>query len=126
MNQPTRTPEAPRRPRRVRRAVLAGVLAVALPVAIVLGRYWQDRIRELMGVATDPPAASLLVLPVAAVVPFVALVAADGPFWRALTEALAQTGRRSFVPHRLERALMRSGAGGDAFIRASISPVSRS
>lgn len=33
MNQPTRTPEAPRRPRRVRRAVLAGVLAVALPVA---------------------------------------------------------------------------------------------
>lgn len=33
MNQPTRTAEAPRRPRRVRRAVLAGVLAVALPVA---------------------------------------------------------------------------------------------
>jgi exopolysaccharide biosynthesis protein len=33
MNQPTPTPEAPRRPRRVRRAVLAGVLAVALPVA---------------------------------------------------------------------------------------------
>lgn len=33
MSQPTRTPEAPRRPRRVRRAVLAGVLAVALPVA---------------------------------------------------------------------------------------------
>ncbi len=33
MNQPTRTTEAPRRPRRVRRAVLAGVLAVALPVA---------------------------------------------------------------------------------------------
>lgn len=33
MNQPNRTTEAPRRPRRVRRAVLAGVLAVALPVA---------------------------------------------------------------------------------------------
>jgi len=33
MNQPTPTPEAPRRPRRVRSAVLAGVLAVALPVA---------------------------------------------------------------------------------------------
>lgn len=33
MNPPTRTPEAPRRPRRLRRAVLVGALAVALPVA---------------------------------------------------------------------------------------------
>ena len=46
------------------------------PSRIVLGRYWQDRIRDLMGMAQDPPASSLLVLPVAAVVPFVALVAA--------------------------------------------------
>ena len=65
-----------RAPRQVSWPLLAVAAAVALPIAIVLGRYWQDRIRELMGVATDPPASSLLVLPVAAVVPFVALVAA--------------------------------------------------
>ena len=65
-----------RTPRQASWALLAVAAAVALPVALVLGRYWQDRIRELMGVATDPPASSLLVLPVAAVVPFVALVAA--------------------------------------------------
>jgi len=65
-----------RAPRQVSWPLLAVAAAVALPIAIVLGRFWQDRIRELMGVATDPPASSLLVLPVAAVVPFVALVAA--------------------------------------------------
>ncbi len=65
-----------RTPRQASWPLLAVAAAVSLPVAIVLGRYWQDRIRELMGVATDPPASSLLVLPVAAVVPFVALVAA--------------------------------------------------
>ena len=31
-------------------ALLAVATAVALPVAIVLGHYWQDRIRDLMGV----------------------------------------------------------------------------
>ena len=65
-----------RTPRQTSWALLAVAAAVSLPVALVLGRYWQDRIRELMGVATDPPASSLLLLPVAAVVPFVALVAA--------------------------------------------------
>ena len=44
-----------RPPRQTSWALLAVAAAVALPVAIVLGRYWQDRIRELMGVATDPP-----------------------------------------------------------------------
>lgn len=65
-----------RPPRQASWPLLAVAAAVALPVALVLGRYWQDRIRELMGVATDPPLTSLLVLPVAAAVPFVALVAA--------------------------------------------------
>ena len=57
-----------RTPRQASWPLLAVAAAVALPVAIVLGRYWQDRIRDLMGVASDPPASSLLVLPVAAVV----------------------------------------------------------
>jgi uncharacterized membrane protein len=65
-----------RPPRQTSWPLLAVAAAVTLPVALVLGRYWQDRIRELMGVATDPPLTSLLVPPVAAVVPFVALVAA--------------------------------------------------
>jgi CelD/BcsL family acetyltransferase involved in cellulose biosynthesis len=50
------------------------------------------------------------------------LIGADGPFWRALTEALAETGRRSFVPYRHDRALMRPLAEGDAFIREAVSP----
>lgn len=41
-------------------------------------------------------------------------IGADGPFFRALSDALVQGGRRSFVPYRFERAVMRSGAGGDA------------
>ena len=57
-------------------ALLGVATAVALPVAIVLGHYWQDRIRDLMGVAPDSVLSSLLVLPVAAALPFVALVAA--------------------------------------------------
>jgi uncharacterized membrane protein len=57
-------------------ALLAVAAAVALPIAIVLGRHWQDRIRDLMGVAPEPVVSPLLVLPLAAVVPFVALVAA--------------------------------------------------
>src|SRR6185436_7231418 len=31
--------------------LLAVATAVALPVALVLGRYWQERIRDLMGIA---------------------------------------------------------------------------
>ena len=65
-----------RTPRSTSWALLAVAAAVALPVAIVLGRYWQDRIRDLMGMAQDPALSALLVLPVAAVLPFVALVAA--------------------------------------------------
>src|SRR3954451_25146618 len=34
--------------------LLAVAAAVALPVALVLGRYWQERIRDLMGIASDP------------------------------------------------------------------------
>lgn len=56
--------------------LLSVATAVALPVAIVLGHYWQDRIRDLMGVAPDSMISSLLVLPVATALPFVALVAA--------------------------------------------------
>jgi uncharacterized membrane protein len=64
----------PRPPREHSWSLLAVAAAVALPVAIVLGRYWQDRIRELMGVPVDPLMSSLLVLPVAGVVPFALLV----------------------------------------------------
>jgi hypothetical protein len=49
------------------------------------------------------------------------VVAADGPFWRALAAALAESGRRSFVPHRFERAVMRPRAGGDAFLGEALS-----
>ena len=65
-----------RTPRPTSWALLGVATAVALPVAIVLGRYWQDRIRDLMGVPPDSVLSSLLVLPVAAALPFVALVAA--------------------------------------------------
>src|SRR4029453_1530547 len=37
-------------------------------------------------------------------------IAADGPFWRTLAQALAESGRRSFVPYRFERAAMRPRA----------------
>ena len=57
-------------------ALLGVATAVTLPVAIVLGHHWQDQIRDLMGVAPDSVLSSLLVLPVAAALPFVALVAA--------------------------------------------------
>ena len=48
-------------------------------------------------------------------------VSADGPFWRALAEALAESGRRSFVPYRFERAVMRPRAGSDAFLVEALS-----
>jgi uncharacterized membrane protein len=65
-----------RPPRPMSWTLLAIAAAVALPVAVVLGRYWQDQIRDLMGVSPDPVVSPLLILPVAAAVPFVALVAA--------------------------------------------------
>lgn len=49
------------------------------------------------------------------------VVAADGPFWRALAEALGESGRRSFVPYRFERAVMRPRVGGDAFLVEALS-----
>jgi CelD/BcsL family acetyltransferase involved in cellulose biosynthesis len=49
------------------------------------------------------------------------VVAADGPFWRALAEALAESGRRSFVAYRYERAVMRPRAGGEAFLGEALS-----
>jgi hypothetical protein len=49
------------------------------------------------------------------------VVAADGPFWRVLAEALAESGRRSFVPYRFERAVMRPRAGGEAFLVEALS-----
>jgi CelD/BcsL family acetyltransferase involved in cellulose biosynthesis len=49
------------------------------------------------------------------------LIGADGPFWRALTEVLRESGRRSFVPHRFDRAVMRPRAGGDAFLGEALS-----
>jgi uncharacterized membrane protein len=64
----------PRPPRPHSWTLLAVAAAVTLPVAIVLGRYWQDRIRDLMGVPADSVVSSLLVLPVATVVPFALLV----------------------------------------------------
>ena len=72
----------PRPPRPHSWAVLAVATAVLLPIAVVAGRYWQDRIRELMGIPLDPVVSSLLVLPVAAVVPFLLLVfTARGVRW---------------------------------------------
>ena len=49
------------------------------------------------------------------------LIGADGPFFRALSEVLAESGRRSFVPCRFDRAIMRPRAGGDAFLGEAIS-----
>jgi uncharacterized membrane protein len=72
----------PRPPRPQSWAVLAVATAVLLPIAVVAGRYWQDRIRELMGIPLDPVVSSLLVLPVVAVVPFLLLVfTARGVRW---------------------------------------------
>jgi hypothetical protein len=48
-------------------------------------------------------------------------VAADGPFWRVLAEALAESGRPSFVPYRFERAVMRRRARGEAFLGEALS-----
>ena len=48
-------------------------------------------------------------------------VSADGPFWRALAQALTDSGRRSFVPYRFERAVMRPRAGSEAFLGEAVS-----
>jgi len=86
-----------RTPRPMSWALLAVAAAVALPIAVVLGRYWQDRIRDLMGVAPDSVLSPLLVLPLAAAAPFVALVAtARGLRW--LYRKLDQRLRRWVGP----------------------------
>src|SRR6185369_3044939 len=48
-------------------------------------------------------------------------IGADGPFWRTLAEALAESGRRSFVPYRFERAVMRPRGGAKAFLGEALS-----
>jgi hypothetical protein len=48
-------------------------------------------------------------------------IGADGPFWRTLAEALAESGRRSFVPYRFERAVMRPRGGAQAFLGEALS-----
>ncbi|MGE0300721.1 alpha/beta hydrolase, partial [Pseudonocardia sp.] len=53
--------------------VLAVVAAVALVVALLLGRHWQGQIRELMGVAPDG-LVSLLVVPLVAAAMFAVLL----------------------------------------------------
>jgi CelD/BcsL family acetyltransferase involved in cellulose biosynthesis len=49
------------------------------------------------------------------------MIADDGPFWRVLAEALARNGRRSFVPYRFERAMLRARADGAAFLGEALS-----
>jgi CelD/BcsL family acetyltransferase involved in cellulose biosynthesis len=49
------------------------------------------------------------------------LIGADGPFFHALTGALQESARRSFVPYRFERAVMRPRTGGDAFLVEALS-----
>jgi CelD/BcsL family acetyltransferase involved in cellulose biosynthesis len=49
------------------------------------------------------------------------LIGADGAFFNALSEALHESGRRSFVPYRFERAVMRPRAGGAAFLGEALS-----
>jgi CelD/BcsL family acetyltransferase involved in cellulose biosynthesis len=49
------------------------------------------------------------------------VIGADGPFFRSLSEALEESERRSFVPYRFERAVMRPRAGGDAFLGEALS-----
>jgi uncharacterized membrane protein len=72
----------PRPPRPLSCTLLAVAAAASLPAAVVVGRYWQDRIRELMGVPAESVASSVLILPFAAVVPFMLLVlAARGLRW---------------------------------------------
>jgi len=48
-------------------------------------------------------------------------VAADGPFWCVLSAALAESGRRGFVPYRFERAMMRPRAGSQAVLGEAVS-----
>ncbi len=67
-------PARPARPRSWRLFLVVG--AVALLVSYLLGRRWQNQIRELMGVDAEPFAAQIL-LPIAGVLVFVGLVAAS-------------------------------------------------
>jgi uncharacterized membrane protein len=64
----------PRRPERRAWQVFGVVAVVALVAAMAFGRYWQGRIRALMGVPPDG-LASLVVTPLVAAAVFIALVA---------------------------------------------------
>src|SRR3712207_5752817 len=63
-----------RTPRRRSWRVLAGAAVVAYAGAMVFGRYWQTRIRDLMDAPPDS-AFSLIVVPVVAAVVFALIVA---------------------------------------------------
>ena len=64
----------PRPPDRRSWRIFAVVAGVALIGALLLGRYWQGRLRDLMGMPPDG-LASLLVIPLTAVVVFAMLLA---------------------------------------------------
>jgi CelD/BcsL family acetyltransferase involved in cellulose biosynthesis len=53
------------------------------------------------------------------------LVAGDGAFHEALTAALKQTGRRSFVSHKITRAVLRPMGDAETFFAATLPGKSR-
>ena len=48
-------------------------------------------------------------------------IAADGPFYRTLLETVQSTGRRSYLTHRYERAMLRPRPNADLYIREALS-----
>lgn len=52
------------------------------------------------------------------------LISGDGPFYEVLSEALQATGRRSFLAHRYERAVLRAPHQGDPILGANPSAKS--
>jgi CelD/BcsL family acetyltransferase involved in cellulose biosynthesis len=67
-------------------------------------------------IATDPRGASFVEW---------GIVAEDGAFYEALTGALADTGRRSFVSKRTSRALLRPRGDSEAFLAEALPGKSR-
>jgi uncharacterized membrane protein len=63
----------PRTPRRRSWRVFVGIVVVALLAAMLLGRHWQGRLRDLMGMPPDG-LASLLVIPLTTLIVFVVLI----------------------------------------------------
>lgn len=92
----------PREPKARSWRILALTALVVLVVMAVLGRRWQDQLRDLMGVGADGPE-SFLVMPLSAAVVFVLLVAA-GRGLRAIYRRLAALLTRWIGP-RAARAV---------------------